>query len=503
MIELDITLPLARFPLRVVAKLGGDTVAVLGPSGSGKSTLLEALAGLRNRASGRIAVKGETLMDTPAAVFVRPRAAGSGYVPQDACLFPHLDVARTCGSACAAGEPSSLSARRFDPRDRWLLGGIPPRCPAASASVGPRPGDRHGAQALLLDEPLAAVDPELKERSPLLLLVRETLRSPFLYVTHNAGERSAVAQEALVPGKARSSSRDLPTSPPLHVPGRPRGRFDNILEGRSRRRLAEAIPGSCAWARRRYASARRKGPYTAGPRPCFRWRRGRLVSAACSRESRPQRSPRQVIYREISGASAWIRIASAAGIDGARDRPRGRELELEPGADVWIAVKTHAFRGSGNPKTALWSAALAGHSIARMVRAWRVPALPSSRDPRPDGRATRNASAIRPDRGRPRPRRNPAPRPNTGSSISGSASERHGSERQAGRRESHHPDPRRLRPGEEWTGAGGLTGTSLTCTRSRRRWHKTWLDDKGNVLLLEGAFRGVGWCSRATQPARW
>jgi hypothetical protein len=44
---------------------------------------------------------------------------------------------------------------------------------------------------------------------------------------------------------------------------------------------------------------------------------------------------------------------------------------------------------------------------------------------------------------------------------------------------------------EEWTGAGGGNGTSLNVyDAARRRWHQTWVDDKGNVLLLEGDWRG-------------
>ena len=43
---------------------------------------------------------------------------------------------------------------------------------------------------------------------------------------------------------------------------------------------------------------------------------------------------------------------------------------------------------------------------------------------------------------------------------------------------------------EEWTGASGLTGTSLNVYDApRRRWHQTWVDDKGNVLLLEGEWK--------------
>ena len=68
-----------------------------------------------------------------------------------------------------------------------------------------------GPRLLLLDEPLAAVDVELRERIlPYLLRVRETLRIPCLYVTHNTGEAAAVASEALLlrRGRARAPGPD-------------------------------------------------------------------------------------------------------------------------------------------------------------------------------------------------------------------------------------------------------------------------------------------------------
>src|SRR5262249_53991882 len=55
---------------------------------------------------------------------------------------------------------------------------------------------------------------------------------------------------------------------------------------------------------------------------------------------------------------------------------------------------------------------------------------------------------------------------------------------------------------EEWTGAGGGQGTSLNVyDPARRRWHQTWADDKGLVLLLEGEWRGGGVVLEGELPA--
>ncbi len=351
MIDLDITLPLARFPLRVVAKLKGDTVAVLGPSGSGKTSLLEAIAGLRRKASGRVLVGGETLMHSDSGLFVPPEKRRIGYVPQDACLFPHLDVTRNVrfGIRSRDGEAplfrEAVSILEIDGLlDRYpvtLSGGERQRVALARAiATEPR--------LLLLDEPLAAVDPELKGKIlPYLLRVRDTLRIPFLYVTHNAGEASAVAHEALV---LREGSVVFAGPPDDALRSMslvdPEARFDNILAGPLTAQTGRGETGSLRVGDTVFAVPAEESVQPAARAVFSIAPEDVLVSnhvlvGISARNIHPGR----VISREISGSSAWIRIA-AAGLDWTA-RITGlaaEELELEPGADVWIAVKTHAFR---------------------------------------------------------------------------------------------------------------------------------------------------------------
>lgn len=351
MIELDITLPLARFPLRVVAKLSGGTVAVLGPSGSGKTSLLEAIAGLRRKASGRITVGGETLMDTVAGAFLRPETRRIGYVPQDACLFPHLDVAGNVrfGMKGRAGAAplfrEAVSILEID----GLLGRYPATLSggerqrvALARAIATEP------RLLLLDEPLAAVDPELKGKIlPYLLRVRDTLRIPFLYVTHNAGEASAVAQEALVlregtvvfAGPPDDALRSMSLVDP-------EARFDNILAGPLAAQAGRGETGSLRVGQVVFAVPAEEAVQPA-TRAVFSIAPEDVLVSTRVLEGISARNihPGKVISREVSGASAWIRIA-AAGLEWT-SRVTGlaaEELGLEPGADVWIAVKTHAFR---------------------------------------------------------------------------------------------------------------------------------------------------------------
>lgn len=199
-LELDIRLPLARFTLEVGARLDGASVAVMGRSGSGKTSLLEVLAGLRRGARGRVVLDGRVLLDSAARRDVPPEQRRMGYVPQDALLFPHLTAEQNVRFGVRPGRTSRVDEaveilelvpllRRYP---ATLSGGEKQRVALARALAT-------DPVLLLLDEPLAALDVALKERVlPYLLRVRDEARVPMLYVTHQLGEASVLAREALL-----------------------------------------------------------------------------------------------------------------------------------------------------------------------------------------------------------------------------------------------------------------------------------------------------------------
>ncbi|HEX3483890.1 MAG TPA: molybdenum ABC transporter ATP-binding protein [Micropepsaceae bacterium] len=178
--------------------------ALFGPSGAGKSTVIHALAGLLRPQQGRILVQGETLLDTARGLFVPASARRIGVVFQDTRLFPHLTVrsnllygwrrsparagAQTIDAIIALLGLESLLPRR----PRHLSGGERSRVALARALLmNPR--------ALLLDEPLAALDaPRKAEILPYLeRLVRET-KIPMLYVSHALDEVARLADRMVV-----------------------------------------------------------------------------------------------------------------------------------------------------------------------------------------------------------------------------------------------------------------------------------------------------------------
>jgi thiamine transport system ATP-binding protein len=173
----------------------GDVLAVLGPSGCGKSTLLRAVAGLEQVASGVVSWDGEDLAATPT------HRRGFALMFQDGQLFDHLSVARNVGYAqrlrglgrrAVRAEVDDLLelvglAGHAERLPRTLSGGERQRV-ALARSLAARP------RLLLLDEPLSALDTELRARlaSDLRRIMTEAGTTALL-VTHDQGEAYAVA----------------------------------------------------------------------------------------------------------------------------------------------------------------------------------------------------------------------------------------------------------------------------------------------------------------------
>ena len=183
--------------------------ALFGPSGAGKSTIIAAIAGLFRPQSGRVVVGGETLLDTERGIFVPPRARRIGVVFQDGRLFPHMSVRANLLYGWRRIKPrpggGSIDAvvglLGLEPllgrKPRTLSGGERSRVALGRALLmAPR--------ALLLDEPLAALDAARKaEILPYLeRLVAET-KIPMLYVSHALDEVARLADRMVVLNQGR------------------------------------------------------------------------------------------------------------------------------------------------------------------------------------------------------------------------------------------------------------------------------------------------------------
>lgn len=213
----NIKLPLAEFALEIDAELQGDVAAIFGPSGAGKTSLLDLIAGLRRPKSALIELDGRTLCDTGGGVNVPVRKRDLGYVPQDLALFPHLSVRQNLFyGRKEPGEHDSIFS--FDHvvdvleirllTDRGvndISGGERQRVALARALLA-------SPRLLLLDEPLASLDSQLKARIiPYLRRVRDEFQVPMLYVTHDAAEVIALCDEVALMERGRFTCIGKPT----------------------------------------------------------------------------------------------------------------------------------------------------------------------------------------------------------------------------------------------------------------------------------------------------
>ena len=71
-VEIDLTLRVPGFVLRVETRIPSGVTVVMGPSGAGKTSLLEAIAGLRRRVQGRLVVGGDVMLDTARGIALAP-----------------------------------------------------------------------------------------------------------------------------------------------------------------------------------------------------------------------------------------------------------------------------------------------------------------------------------------------------------------------------------------------------------------------------------------------
>ena len=201
-----IRLPLARFPLEIDLALDGRVIALLGPSGAGKSTLLEIIAGLRRPASAFLQLGDRVLEDSSRSLRVPAHRRGIGYVPQDLALFPHLSVRANLlyGAKAGAQAPGAPAA----PLDQVLRAlDLDPLLlqPITSLSGGEKQRVALGRallaqpRLLLLDEPLARLDPPLKARViHYLRRIRDEFSVPMIHVTHDRLEALALADQLAV-----------------------------------------------------------------------------------------------------------------------------------------------------------------------------------------------------------------------------------------------------------------------------------------------------------------
>lgn len=199
----DIRRTVGGFTLDARFEARGGIVALFGPSGSGKTTVIDAVAGLARPDAGRIAVGGATLYDSARGLDLPVHRRRTGYVFQDARLFPHLSVAgnlRYGARFRRGGRPSDPDRvigllgldHLLERRPATLSGGERQRVAIGRALLS-------DPRILLMDEPLAALDaPRKAEILPYLERLRDIAGLPVIYVSHAADEVARLADTVVL-----------------------------------------------------------------------------------------------------------------------------------------------------------------------------------------------------------------------------------------------------------------------------------------------------------------
>ena len=176
----------------------GEYLVVLGPSGAGKTMTLETIAGLRAVQGGHILIDGRDIAHSA------PESRRIGFLFQDSLLFPHLNVVRNIAygtgrlpraqrEAAVARMARAAGVEPLLERMPLGLSGGERQRVALARALATNPA------VMLLDEPMAALDPNSRHelRTTLLELHRE-LGTTTIHVTHNFSEALALGDRVAI-----------------------------------------------------------------------------------------------------------------------------------------------------------------------------------------------------------------------------------------------------------------------------------------------------------------
>ena len=177
----------------------GELTCLIGPSGCGKTSLLRLIAGLDTPSDGMVEIDGQDV------THLSPAQRGAGMVFQSYALFPNMTVEQNIAYGMKRGLSVKEKAARVDALLETVgLPGLNRRLPSAlsggqqqrvaiARALAPDP------KILLLDEPLAALDPQIRERLRVeLKSLQHHLGVTTIMVTHDQGEALAVADRIVV-----------------------------------------------------------------------------------------------------------------------------------------------------------------------------------------------------------------------------------------------------------------------------------------------------------------
>jgi len=326
---------------------------LFGASGAGKTTLLNSVAGLTTPASGTIAVGERIFFDGQSRINLPVAQRRVGYVFQNLALFPHFTVEANVGYgldrigakerkervACVleAFRIASLATRR--PRE--ISGGERQRVALARSLVT-------DPCILLLDEPLAALDQPTKSHILDDLRVwNEAHRIPILYVTHSRDEVFALGERVLVLDRGRLVVQGTPHE----VMGAPRQEtvaqlagFENIFDAVVEASHEHRGTMTCRLAQSEVALETPLVNAGIGSSLRVGIRAGDILLATHPPQGLSARNvlPGRVVALVRKDVIVAARVDCGVRLEVHLTLAARDALQLVPGREVWLVVKTHS-----------------------------------------------------------------------------------------------------------------------------------------------------------------
>jgi molybdate transport system ATP-binding protein len=327
---------------------------LFGASGAGKTTLLDCIAGLSDPEEGRVAIGGQDLYDSEKNRSVAAWQRRIGYVFQELALFPHLTTAENVAyglntlkreerQARTVAILQTLRIEHLRDRQSWQVSGGERQRIALARALVTEP------RALLLDEPLAALDRPTKSQILAdLRLWNQNHRVPILYVTHSTEEVFALGDEVVVLDAGRIVAQGRPhevmRTPRLETVAQLSG-FENIFDSAVVALHEDRGTMTC----RLGAGAVELETPLVGAEVGSRLRIGiRAGDLLLATETPRGLSARNLLPGAIHGLEQRDVIVSVLVNCGGTDFEvhltlAAREaLGLTPGKRVWVVVKTHS-----------------------------------------------------------------------------------------------------------------------------------------------------------------
>ena len=326
---------------------------LFGPSGAGKTTLLHCVAGLHSPDAGRIAVGARVLFDSQLWIDVPVRRRAIGYLFQTLALFPHLTVEQNAEYGLAKiparerrGRISSIlesfrlaHLRRRKPGD--ISGGERQRVALARSLVT-------DPKALLLDEPLSALDAATK--SSIISDLREWNAAhgiPILYVTHSPAEAFALGERVIVLVSGKVLAQGTPQQvldTPRHETIAQLADFENIFDAT----ITHLRPDHGTMGCRLQGSAVELevplGSAEVGSPVRIAIRAGDIMAAAERPRGLSARNAFQgnLVSIERRGVTMIALVEAGVTFEVHLTPDACQELRLQPGGQVWLVIKTYS-----------------------------------------------------------------------------------------------------------------------------------------------------------------